>query len=101
MTILEALTAAVNIPGVNAGVLRKACIDSNMAEGDVYTSSKSKDVDLAAVSVLKSVIVENEKEGGFSYQISKEALSNRVNQLLQKHGLADDSVPKITGRSPW
>lgn len=101
MTNLEALTAVVNIPGIPATTLEKACIDRGITAGSVYNTTIKKLVDLAAVDVLRGVVVEGESEGGFRYNISIESLRARIDQLLSLHGESSVSTPTVRGVNRW
>lgn len=104
MTILQALTAAIQVPGVDDLTLEKACIDASLNPSDAYQNSIEKDVDVAAVGVLRSLIVTSEKEGGYSYTISTEALSNRIDFLLNKWDLNDQKFsnsPSVRAVNIW
>lgn len=104
MTITQALTAAVQVPGIDSLTLEKACIDADLAGADPYEKSIEKEVDLAAVNVLRSLVVTSEQEGGFAYSVSPEFLKNRISFLLAKWGVADEatsSQPKIRSVNRW
>ena len=101
MTNLEALTAAVQVPGIDANTLEKACIDADLTSGDAYAKTAEKAVDLAAVSVLRSLVVTSESEGGFSYNVSAEALKQRIAYLQSKWGVTEtgSSQPLVRNAS--
>lgn len=103
MTILEALTAAVQVPGIDTLTLEKVLIDANLTSSSTYIGSDARSVDMAAVDVLRSLIVASESEGGFSYSISQEALQRRITGLLTKWGVDDigAAIPKINGVARW
>ena len=101
MTISEALTAVVQVPGIDDNTIEKACIDAGLTSGGTYSATQSKDVDTAAVNVLKSLLVSSESEGGYSYNISAVTLKNRIDQLERKLGIESDSRPTVKAVSAW
>lgn len=102
MTILEALTAVVSVPGVDSLTLEKACIDASLDSAGTYSKDAyAKAVDMAAVDVLKGLIVTSESEGGFSYSISADVLKRRITSLLTKWGEIDQAGPTVKAVSVW
>lgn len=101
MTISEALTVAVQVPGIDDNTIEKACIDAGLTGSDIYAVSNSKDVDTAAVNVLKSLLVSSESEGGYSYNISADTLKRRIDQLERKLGIESDSRPTVKAFNGW
>ena len=85
-------------------VLSKAIIDADLIEADAYDKDAEKDVDLAAVSVLRGLLVSSEQEGGYAYSISITALQNRIAFLQNKWGI-DEALtsiqPKVKSANRW
>ncbi len=101
MTILEALMAAIQVPGITTDTLKKACIDNGLIDTDTYSSSKEGNVDRAAISVLRSLVVSTEGEGDFRYSISHQAIQARISYLEGKLGIAEDGTPTVRAVSKW
>lgn len=102
MTILEALTAVVLVPGVDSLTLEKACIDAGIDSTGTYSKDAyERAVDMAAVGVLQGLIVTSESEGGFSYSISADVLKRRITSLLNKWGEVDQAAPSVKAVSVW
>lgn len=100
MTIKQALTAATQIPSMDDMTLEKALIDAELDATATYAKADEKVVDLAAVGILRTLIVSSESEGGYSYNIGADALAARIRFLLDKHGL-DNGQPSVRAVSRW
>lgn len=101
MTISEALTVAVQVPGIDSNTIEKACIDAGLDSAGTYSASQSNDVDKATVNVLKSLLVSSESEGGYSYNISADTLNRRIDQLERELGIESDSRPTVKAVNLW
>lgn len=102
MTILEALTAVVSVPGVDSLTLEKACIDASLDGAGTYSKDAyARAVDMAAVGVLQGLVVTSESEGGFSFTVSPDVLKRRITSLLNKWGEVDQAGPTVKSVSVW
>lgn len=101
MTIIQALTATIQVPGVDNLTLEKALIDATLDGAAVYTTGDESKVNTAAVQVLRSLIVLSQSEGGFTYNISEGALQGRLTFLLGKLGELDDKSPSVKAVNVW
>lgn len=101
MTISEALTVAVQVPGIDDNTIEKACIDAGLTSSGTYSVNDAVSVDTATVNVLKSLLVSSESEGGYSYNISADTLKRRIDQLERKLGIESDSRPTVKAVSLW
>ena len=100
----EALTVVLQVPGINALTLEKTLNDAGLQGSDIYSPLIEKKIDLAAVKILQSLIVQNEAEGGFSYAISQPALERRIFLLLAKWGIDEpvlNIIPKVRTANRW
>lgn len=101
MTIIQALTATIQVPGVDNLTLEKALIDAALVGTTAYTAGDEPKVNTAAVQVLRSLIVLSQSEGGFSYSISEGAMQGRLTFLLGKLGVEDDKAPSVKAVNVW
>ncbi len=96
---------------MDALTLEKALLDVRLPAGDLYTGSEDvrQRIDQATVNVLRSVVVSGEEEGGFSYDIDKDALTNRIAWLENNlaGALGGEGVnpvnllPKVKSANRW
>lgn len=101
MTILKALAATVQVPGVNNDAYEKACLDANLDSTAEYASSLKKDVDLAAANVLAGLVISSMQEGGFAFGIAAAILEKRISTLRREWGIPDKSQPAIRNGLAW
>lgn len=94
MTILEALRAAVQVPGIDDSALLKSCIDIGKEPSSDYTSSDRDSVNTAALNVLKTLVVTAESEGGYSYSISAAAIQKRIDLMEGKTDGPDRTIQR-------
>lgn len=101
MTIKKALIAAIALPDISPDELEKAAIDNRLSLDADYSADLKKQVDIAAISVLKGRIhLASFGEGGVSYSFNAEALKQRIIDLANQNGLTQvvadfSNKPKI------
>ncbi len=101
MTNLQALAAAVQVPGIDSLSLEKGCIDAGIESTRDYLAENAKTVDLAAASVLESVVLNSVSEGGFSFGIDRELIRARIAGLRAKWGESNNATPTVRAIDAW
>lgn len=93
MTNKEAVVAVIGVTG-NDNTIEKALMDAGITSDDVYSSSNVKQIDMAAISVLETMLAtKSVSEGGYSVEYD---IKNRLDYLK-----ARNNVPTITALNIW
>lgn len=94
MTNLEAIYAAIGIPGASDGSVTKALLDNGLNAAETYIPNDAN-VDRAALQVLKQMLgLQSLSEGDYSVTY---AIKDRIQQIEDDLGLG--SGAKIRNKS--
>jgi hypothetical protein len=81
MTVLEALKAVVDVPGISSNSYDKALIDAGIDGSATYLASNAQTINNAAVNVLKGFLLSSISEGGYSVSFDRSAIENKITVL--------------------
>ena len=104
MTVLEALSGAVNYP-VDENRIIKILIDRGLGESDTYTQAigASKAFELATADLYVLLVSSaNVAEGGYNVSMTdKSNMLKMASGIYSKHGVDNPLKPSIRNRSNY
>lgn len=90
MTNYEAISARLYPYDVDDNLIAVACLDAGLERDSEYTVSARKAVAMAAIDVLRQLVVlTSESNGGYSLGYDVDGLRRRIHALAKDNGLAD------------
>lgn len=99
MTNREALIAELQISGYSENAVDKALLDAGLVGGGTYTPDNTKQVAIATVKVLNTMLgTKSVSEGDLSITYS---IGERIAAINDEHGLLVKGRPTVTARNVW
>lgn len=90
MTNKEAFRSVIQIASVDDNTLDLGLIEAGIDASATFEAGKLKDLEIAAVPVLQSLMaITSNSEGGFSQSMNKDAINARLLFIAKKNGLTD------------
>ncbi len=99
MTNYEAISSSLYPYNVDDFLIEKACIDEDIASGDLYSKDCKKIVAKVTISILrKLVVLSSESNGGYSLSYDTDDLKERIFDIAMENGM-DDVAKEFDTRS--
>lgn len=90
MTNKEAFRSVIQIASVDDNTLDLGLIEAGIDGASTFEAGTLKDLELAAVPVLQSLMaITSNSEGGFSQSMNKDAINARLLFIAKKYGIKD------------
>lgn len=101
MTNHDAIVSAIGVTGFSEIAVQKALIDGELIPTSSYDILNRKEIDLAAIEVLKGMLsIDTITEGGYTIKYSLTGVQKRLDYLTALYGI-NTLRPTVRTRSIW